>query len=105
MPSPEYAIPAPLVEQPLDWQEVPPTSPRMQAVVTQLATAAGIDLSQKGANFQLDEPVQTQRWLIANIDGERIGVTRCQIDNESCLALFPRLADRNCLPGLAVRRR
>jgi hypothetical protein len=66
-------------------QEAPTCSPRMQEIVTHLAAAHNIDLSQKGATLHLDVPDQ-QRWLIANIDGERIGVTRCQIDAENGLA-------------------
>src|SRR6266498_3715319 len=67
-------------------QEAPTTSPRMEQVITQLATTHNIDLSQKGATLHLDVPDQQQRWLIGNIDGERIGVTRCQIDAENGLA-------------------
>jgi len=66
-------------------QVAPPTS-RMEQAVTQLATAYGVDLAQKGANLQLDLPDQPQRWLIGNIDGNRIGVTRCQVDAENGLA-------------------
>ena len=61
------------------------TSPRMEEVVTQLAATHNVDLSQKGANFQLDVPDQHQRWMIANL-GKRISVTRCQVDKENGLA-------------------
>jgi hypothetical protein len=86
MPSPESSRPAQLLDQQLDWPEAPVTSPQMQAVVTQLATAYDVDFSQKGANLQLDVPDQKQHWLIGNIDGHRIGVTRCQVDAENGLA-------------------
>src|SRR5215213_9334884 len=90
MPSPEQGYqPRPLEMPQTDHGEQAPqptTSPGMEQVVTHLANAYGVDLAQKGAQFQLDEPAQTHRWLIANLDGERIGVTRCQVDAESCLA-------------------
>ena len=81
--------PRPLEASPTDHGERaarPSTSPRMEQVVTQLAAAYGIDLSQKGANFNLDVPKQSQRWLFAHLDGERIGVTRCQVDEEGSLS-------------------
>ncbi len=64
----------------------PPISLCMAQTVTQLANAYGVDLSQKGANFHLQLPNQPQCWLIGNIDSTRIGVTRCQVDAENCLA-------------------
>lgn len=63
----------------------PTTSPHMEQVVTTLATAHGIDLTQVGASLNVDTSDGLQRWLIANIDGARIGVTRCQVDAEGCL--------------------
>lgn len=55
----------------------------MEQVVTQLATAQGVDLSQPGAQFNVDHP--GQRWTIANL-GDRIGVTRFQVDEENLLS-------------------
>lgn len=66
--------------------EQPTTSPRMEQVVTHLAAAHDVDLSQKGATLHLDVPAQQQRWLIGNIDGERIGITRCAVDAHDQLA-------------------
>src|SRR3979411_374831 len=90
MPAPEQAAqPRPLEVPPTDYRELgtrPPTSPRMEQVVTQLAAAYHLDMSQAGANFNLDLPNQPQRWMIANIDGDRIGVTRCQMTEENLLA-------------------
>lgn len=62
------------------------TSPRMEEAVTQLATAQGVDLSQKGASLAVDIPDQSRRWLIGNIDGQRIGVTRCRVDAEDLMS-------------------
>lgn len=64
----------------------PSISPRMEQAVTRLAASYHVDLSQPGANFNLDLPNQPQRWLFANLDGERIGVTRCQVDEENRMA-------------------
>ena len=64
----------------------PSTSLQMAQAVTQLATAYGVDLAQKGAKLQLDVPHQPQRWLIGNLDGTRIGLTRCHVDAENGLA-------------------
>jgi len=65
---------------------VPPViSPYMERVVTQLATVYGVDLAQQGATFNVDAPEYFRRWLIGNIDGERIGITRCQIDKNDLM--------------------
>jgi hypothetical protein len=56
-----------------------------QAVVT-LAAAYGVDLAQAGAALNIDQPEHSHRWLITNLDGARIGITRCQVDEENCLA-------------------
>lgn len=60
-------------------------SPHMEHVVTQLATAYGVDLAQQGAAFQVDIPEQVRRWLIGNLDGARIGITRCQLEQGELL--------------------
>lgn len=59
---------------------------RMEQVVSSLAADAGVDLSEKGTSFELDVPNQAQRWLFTNIDGERIGITRCQVAEENLLS-------------------
>src|SRR5256885_3746897 len=90
MPSPEQTYqPRPREAPQTDYGELvpqPTTSPRMQQVVTHLAATHHVDLAQKGATLQLDVPDQQQRWLIGNIDGERIGVTRCQVNGAEQLA-------------------
>jgi len=78
--------PEPLPPAPKERVVPPTTSRRMAQAVTQLATAYGVDLAQKGASLQLDLPGQPQRWLIGQIDDHRIGVTRCQVDAENGLA-------------------
>jgi len=64
----------------------PTTSPHMEQTISQLAQAYGVDLTQAGGSFQVGRPGFTQCWLIANIDGTRIGITRCQVDKDECLA-------------------
>ena len=79
-------LPERLPTQPEPCVTPPAASHRMAQAVTQLATAYGVDLSQKGASLQLDLPGQPYRWLIGPIDDHRIGVTRCQVDAENGLA-------------------
>ena len=65
----------------------PPTSPRMEQVVTQLAAAHHVDLSQKGATLSVEARDRPgSRWQMSNIDGERIGVTRFQVDEANALS-------------------
>ena len=57
----------------------PTTSSHMEQIVSKLAAKYAVDLSQRGASFGINQTNQPHRWLIANIDSERIGVTRCQV--------------------------
>lgn len=84
MSTPE-TVPAP-ADSSHEQAEIPPTSPHMEQTVSQLAQAYGVDLTQAGGSFQVGRPGFTQCWLIANIDGTRIGITRCQVDKDECLA-------------------
>ncbi len=71
-----------------DQQEVsvhPQTSPNMEKAVTKLATKHGVDLAQRGTLFSVDQSNHSQRWLIGNTNG-RIGVTRCQVDQDNLIA-------------------
>ena len=90
MPSPEQFYQPPVVESASAAQKGGPehatTSPQMERVVTQLAVAYGVDLSQQGAQLTLDMPTRPHCWLIANLDGTRIGVTRCFVEEGDCLA-------------------
>lgn len=61
------------------------TSPHMEHAVTQVAQSYGVDLTQVGSSVCVERPGFTQCWLIANIDGTRIGVTRCQVDTDQGL--------------------
>ena len=63
------------------------TSPQMEQIVWQLATKHGVDLAQQGARFSLDMPQRHERWMIANLDGSRISVTRCVVAPDNTLAL------------------
>jgi hypothetical protein len=62
------------------------TSPQMERIVKQLAAVYGVDLSQHGAQLSLDMPTRPDCWLIANLDGTRISVTRCFVEEDGCLA-------------------
>lgn len=90
MPSPEQFYQSRPLEIPQTdhggLAEQPTTSPYMEQVVTRLAVAHDVDLSQKGVKFMFDVPNQPQRWLFGNIDGARIGVARCQVDAENQMA-------------------
>ena len=81
MPSPEQLLQPPLPKaahpEQGEQQTDVGTSPQMERVVTQLATAYGVDLSQQGANLSLDMPDRPDRWMIANLDGQRLSLTRC----------------------------
>lgn len=48
--------------------EQPTTSPRMEHIVTRLATAHGMDLSQPGAALSVEMPGRAERWLFTNLD-------------------------------------
>lgn len=63
------------------------TSPQMERVVQQLATHYDVDLSQQRASFSLEMATRTDRWIITNIDGSRISVTRCVVEEGNCLGL------------------
>jgi hypothetical protein len=60
---------------------------QMETVITQLARAHGVDLSQQGASLSLAMPTCAERWIITNLDGTRISVTRCVVEDGDCLGL------------------
>jgi hypothetical protein len=62
-------------------------SPRMEAVIRQLATVHGVDLTQQGATLSLEMPTRSDRWIITNLDGARISVSRCVVEEGNCLGL------------------
>ena len=62
------------------------TSPQLEQIVKRLAAKYGVDLSQPGAQLSLDMPTRPDCWLIANLDGMRISVTRCVVEEGDCLA-------------------
>jgi hypothetical protein len=61
------------------------TSPQMERIVKQLAATYGVDLSRKCAQLSLDMPTRADRWLMANLDGTRISVTHCVVEEGDCL--------------------
>jgi hypothetical protein len=62
-------------------------SPQMEAVITRLAREHDVDLSQQSASLLLAMPTCPERWMITNLDGERISVTRCVVEAGDCLGL------------------
>lgn len=62
-------------------------SPRMEAVITQLAESFSVDLSQPGASLTIALPDQPYRWLVKNLDGARMSVTRCAVEGDGLLSL------------------
>lgn len=58
-------------------------SPRMQAIITDLAAYYEVDIRQADVRFSLARPGEAHQWLIANLDGQRIDVARCPVDDET----------------------
>lgn len=91
MPSPEHFYQSRSLEAPqishADRREQPTTSPRMEHVVTRLATAHGVDLSQPGAALSVEMSDRAERWLFTNLDGQRLSVTHCNVEEGNLLAL------------------
>jgi hypothetical protein len=63
--------------------ETPTTSPRMQAVISDLAAYYEIEITQAGARFTVDRPEQNTRWAITNLDGHHLDVARCPLAEEA----------------------
>jgi hypothetical protein len=63
-------------------KETPPTSPRMQAVITDLAAYYEVAITQAGAHFSFVRPEQDKHWVIANLDGQHIDVARCPVEDD-----------------------
>lgn len=57
----------------------------MEQAIANLAACYGVDLARAGTSFAVNIPQCPQLWLIANIDGDRMGVTRCQVDEDGSL--------------------
>ena len=62
------------------------TTPKLQNFILQLAQKHGVDLFQEGAQFSLAMPSRPDRWLIANLDGTRISVTHCWVEEAETLS-------------------
>ena len=62
------------------------TSPQLEQIVKRLAAKYGVDLSQPGAQLSLEMPARPDRWLIVNLDGKRICLTRFLVEAGDCLA-------------------
>lgn len=64
-------------------QETPTPSPRLQAVITDLAAYYEVAITQAAAHFRLARPQQAQQWSITNLDGHQINVARCPVADET----------------------
>lgn len=63
--------------------EVPVPSPRMQAILTNLAEYHEVDLTQAGARFSIVQPDQDTQWVISNFKGQHIDVAHCPVHDEA----------------------
>ena len=64
-------------------QETPTPSPRLQAIITDLAAYYEVSITQAAAHFSLARPQQAQQWSITNLNGHRIDVARCPVADET----------------------
>ncbi len=62
-------------------------SPQLEAVIRQLATVHRVDLAQRSASLSVEMSTRSERWIITNLDGTRISVTRCVVEEGDCLGL------------------
>src|SRR2546423_12288880 len=60
--------------------DAPTPSPRLQAVITDLAAYYEVDLNQADARFVFARPEQDKQWFIRNLDGQHIDVARCPVE-------------------------
>ncbi len=79
MPSPEYHYQR--------RAETPVASPRMQAVITDLAEYHEVDLTQEGARFSIARPEQAKQWVISNYQGEQIDIASCPVANDAFIRM------------------
>ena len=61
-------------------------SPQMEQLIKQLASRHEMAWMQKGTRLTLAMPTRTDRWLLVNLDGVRISVTHCWVEEGDCLA-------------------
>jgi hypothetical protein len=61
-------------------------SPQMEQLVKQLANRHEMAWSQKGARLTLTMPERNDCWLFVNLDGVRISMTHCWVEEGDCLA-------------------
>ena len=61
------------------------TSPQMEQIIKQLASRHEMAWRQKGTRLTVAMSTRTDRWLIANLDGVRISVTHCWVEEGECL--------------------
>lgn len=59
----------------------PVKSPRLQAVITDLAEYQEVDLSQANARFSIARPDQEQQWVVSNHEGQ-IDVACCATNDD-----------------------
>lgn len=61
----------------------PVTSPRMQAVITDLAEYHEVDLTQPNARFSVAQPEQEKQWVMSNYQGQHIDVAYCAVADDA----------------------
>jgi hypothetical protein len=61
-------------------------SPQMEQMIKQLASHHEMVWSQKGTRLTLAMAERTDRWLLVNLDGVRMSVTHCWVEEGDCLA-------------------
>ena len=63
--------------------DTPVPSPRMQAILTNLAEYHEVDLTQAGARFSVVQPGQDTQWVVSNFKGQHIDVAHCPVEDEA----------------------
>jgi hypothetical protein len=62
------------------------TSPQMEQMIKHLANRYEMAWCEKGTRLTLAMSDRTDRWLIVNLDGVRLSVTHCWVEEDECLA-------------------
>ena len=60
-------------------------SPRMEQLIKQLASRHEMAWTQKGARLTVAMSTRTDCWLLVNLDGVRLSVTHCWVEEGDCL--------------------
>ena len=60
-------------------------SPQMEQMIKQLASRHEMNWMQKGTHLTLAMATRTDCWLLVNLDGVRLSVTHCWVEEGECL--------------------